>query len=140
MAYDAGRGKLVLFGGDSDTTPGYIVRDRDGIYGDYFCRRVEGMAVEQVLTAPRSPWQNPHAERRVGSVRRECLDHVIVLGERHLRRILKSYFAYYHTSRTHRSLGKDAPESRAVHPPSMGESVELPEVGGLHRCYERRAA
>jgi putative transposase len=123
-----------------DTTPGYIVRDRDGIYGDYFCRRVEGMALEQVLTAPRSPWQNPYAERLVDSVRRECLDHVIVLGGRHLRRILKSCFAYYHESRTHLSLGKDAPEPRAVHPPSMGEIVELPEVGGLHHRYVRKAA
>jgi putative transposase len=123
-----------------DTKPGYIVRDRAGIYGDCFCRRLEGMPVEQVLTAPRSPWQNPYAERLVGSVRRECLHHVIVLGERHLRRILKSYFAYYHESRTHLSLGKDAPEPRAVHPPSMGKIVELPEVGGLHHRYVRKAA
>jgi hypothetical protein len=123
-----------------DTAPRYMMRDRDGIYGDYFCRRVEGMAVEQVLTAPQSPWQNPYAERLVGSVRRECLNHVIVLGERHLRRILKSYLAYYHGARTHLSLGKDAPGRRAVHPPSMGEIVELPEVGGLHHRYIREAA
>ena len=76
----------------------------------------------------------------VGSLRRECLDHVVVLGERRLRRILKAYFAYYHRSRTHLSLGKDAPEPRAVHPPSMGRIVALPEVGGLHHRYERRAA
>ena len=75
----------------------------------------------------------------MGSVRRECLDHVIVLGEQHLHRILKSYFAYYPRSRTHLSLGKNAPEPRAVHPPSMGEIVELPEVGGLHHRYERLA-
>ena len=123
-----------------NTAPTYMIRDRDGIYGEAFRRRVEGMVVEQVLTAPRSPWQNPYAERLVGSVRRECLDHVIVLGERHLRRILKSYFAYYHESRTHLSLGKDAPEPRAVHPPHMGDIVQLPQVGGLHHRYERRAA
>jgi putative transposase len=76
----------------------------------------------------------------VGSIRRECLDHVIVLNERHLRRILSAYFAYYHKSRTHLSLGKDAPEPRAVQPPTMGEIVELPEVGGRHHRYERRAA
>jgi putative transposase len=98
------------------------------------------MGIEEVLTAPHSPWQNPYAERLVGSVRRECLDHVIVLGERHLHRILKGYFAYYHKSRAHLSLGKDAPEPRAVQPPSMGKIVELPEVGGLHHRYERRAA
>jgi len=117
-----------------------MIRDRDGIYGDYFRRRVQGLGIEEVLTAPRSPWQNPYVERLVGSIRRECLDHVIVLNERHLLQILKSYLAYYHRSRTHLSLGKDAPEPRAVHPPSMGQIVELPEVGGLHHRYERRAA
>jgi putative transposase len=78
--------------------------------------------------------------RLVGSARRECLNHVIVLGERHLRRILKSYFSYYHGARTHLSLGKDAPEPRPVHPPSMGKIVELREVGGLHHRYVRQAA
>jgi transposase InsO family protein len=117
-----------------------MIRDRDGIYGDQFRRRVEGIGIDEVLTAPRSPWQNPYAERLVGSVRRECLDHLIVLGEQHLYRILKSYFAYYHRSRTHLSLGKDAPEPRPVHPPSMGKVVAPPEVGGLHHRYERLAA
>ena len=110
------------------------------IDSNYFCRRVEGMAAEQVLTAPQSPWQNPYAERLVGSLRPECLKHVIVLGEMHLRRILKSYFAYYHGARTHLSLGKDAPEPRAVHPTSRGKIVEPPEVGGLHHRYIRKAA
>jgi putative transposase len=123
-----------------NTAPKYMIRDRDGSHGDQFCRRVAGLGIQQVLTAPRSPWQNPYAERLVGSVRRECLDHVIVLGERHLHRILKSYFAYYLRSRTHLSLDKDAPEPRAVQPPSSGEIVELPEVGGLHHRYERLAA
>ena len=123
-----------------DTAPEHMIRDRDGIYGEQFRDRVKGMGIDEVVTAPRSPWQNPYAERLVGSIRRECLDHVIVLGERHLCRILKAYFAYYHRSRTHLSLGKDAPEPRAVQPPSMGKIVELPEVGGLHNRYERRAA
>jgi hypothetical protein len=117
-----------------------MVRDRDGICGEQFRRRVAGVGIEEVLAAPRSPWQNPYAERLVGSVRRECLDHVIVLGECHLRRILKSYFAYYHRSPTHLSLDKDAPEPRPIHPPSMGKVVALPEVGGLHHRYERLAA
>jgi transposase InsO family protein len=117
-----------------------MIRDCDGIYGQEFRRRVEGMGIEEVLTAPQSPWQNPYAERLGGSVRRECLDHVIVLGERHLRTIVRSYFAHYHKSRTHLSLRKDAPEPRAVQPPGMGDVVELPEVGGLHHRYERRAA
>jgi putative transposase len=117
-----------------------MIRDRDGISGDQFRRRVQGLDIEEILTAPRSPWQNPYAERLVGSVRRECLDHVIVLGERHLGGILKSYFAYYHRSRTHLSLRKDTPEPREVCPPAMGKIVELPEVGGLHHRYERIAA
>jgi putative transposase len=123
-----------------DTAPEHMIRDRDGIYGEPFRSRVDGMGIEQVLTTPRSPWQNAYAERLVGSVRRECLEHVIVLGERHLLRILKSYFAYYHRARTHLSLNKDAPEPRQVQPAGMGDIVELPEVGGLHHRYERRAA
>jgi len=123
-----------------DTATKYMVRDRDGIYGDQFRRRVSGIGINEVLTAPRSPWQNPYAERLVGSVRRKCLDHMIVLGEQHLRRILTAYSSYYHKSRTHLSLHKNAPETRAVHPPSMGAIVEIPDVGGLHHHYERRAA
>ena len=98
------------------------------------------MGIKEVLTAPHSPWQNPFAERLIGSVRRECLDHVIVLNRRHLRRILNSYFGYYHRSRTHLSLDKDAPVERAVQGPECGKVVEFPEVGGLHHRYERRAA
>ena len=123
-----------------DTAPKYMVRDRDGIYGGHFRRRVESLGIEEVLTAPQSPWQNPFAERLVGSIRRECLDHVIVLSEQHLYRILKLYFAYYHRSRTHLSLGKDPPVPRAVQAPEMGKIAELPEVGGLHHRYERLAA
>jgi len=93
-----------------------------------------------VLTAARSPWQNPYVERLIGSVRRECLDHLVVLNARHLLRILGRYFDYYHRTRTHLSLGKDSRRSRPVQPRSDGEIVELPEVGGLHHRYERRAA
>jgi hypothetical protein len=123
-----------------DTAPRYLLRDRDGVYGQHFRRRVQGMGIAEVLTAPQSPWQNPYAERLIGSIRRERLDQVIVLGERHLRRILASYFRYYHLSRCHLSLAKDSPEPRAVQPPTLGQVIELPEVGGLHHRYERRAA
>jgi transposase InsO family protein len=133
-------GQQIIEAFPEDTAPRYMIRDRDGIYGEQFRRRIEGIGIDEVLTAPQSPWQNPYAERLVGSVRRECLDHIIVLGERHLHRILKSYFAYYHRSRTHLSLSKDAPEPRPIHPPSMGKVVALPEVGGLHHRYERLAA
>jgi putative transposase len=123
-----------------DSTPRYLLHDRDSIYGGVFRQRVQGMAIREVMTAPRSPWQSPYIERLIGSIRRECLDHIIVLNESSLRRTLKSYFDYYHGARTHLSLEKDAPESRRVQPPEMGSVVELPEVGGLHHRYERRAA
>jgi putative transposase len=93
-----------------------------------------------VATAPRSPWQNPYVERLIGSIRRECLDHVIVVNERHLMRILISYFAYYHGWRTHLSLGMDCPHPRPVHPPERGKVIAVPEIGGLHHHYERRGA
>ncbi|MBA3356691.1 MAG: transposase [Pyrinomonadaceae bacterium] len=98
------------------------------------------MGMREVLTAPRSPWQNPYAERLIGSLRRECLDHVIVLYESSLRRILRAYFQYYEHSRTHLALEKDAPEFRAIQPPELGAVVELAQGGGLHHRYERRAA
>ncbi len=123
-----------------DTAPRYLLRDRDKNYGYDFRQRIRGMRIEEVLSAPASPWQRALVERLIGSVRRDCLDHVIVLGEGHLRRILKSYLEYYHRSRTHLGLAKDAPDPRAVQPPKMGEIVELPQVGGLHHRYERRAA
>jgi len=122
------------------SAPKYLMRDRDRIYGSTFRDRLTSMGIEEVLSAPRAPWQNPFVERLIGSVRRESLDHVVVLGERHLRRTLASYFAYYHRSRTHLSLSKDAPASRAVMSPEIGEVVEIPEVGGLHHRYERLAA
>jgi putative transposase len=96
--------------------------------------------IREVLTAPQSPWQNPYVERLIGTIRRECLDHIIVLSETGLRRVLKLYFEYYERTRTHSSLDKDAPIPRRVQPPELGNVVELPEVGGLHHRYERRAA
>jgi len=98
------------------------------------------MGIQEVLTAPRSPWQNPFAERLVGSIRHECLDHVLVLSERHLRRILARYFSYYHRARTHLALDKDAPDGRPVELSGTGRIVEIPEVGGLHHSYVRLAA
>jgi putative transposase len=124
----------------NDSAPSYLLRDRDQIYGEQFRRRVKGMGIEEVLTAPQSPWQNPFAERLIGSIRRECLEHVVVFGERHLRRILAAYFAYYHRARTHLALDKDAPNSRPIEPPALGAIMAFPEVGGLHHRYVRRAA
>jgi len=98
------------------------------------------MGICEVLSSPRVPWQSADVERVMGSVRQECLDHVIVFYESSLRRTLQSYFACYHRSRTHLSLGKDAPEPRAIQPPELGAVVAIPQVGGLHHRYERRAA
>jgi putative transposase len=98
------------------------------------------MKIAEVVSAPASPWQNPYAERLIGSVQRECLNHVIVIGERHLRRVLSAYLLYYHRARTHLSLEKDAPTPRRVHAPTEGRVVAFAEVGGLHHRYERRAA
>jgi len=123
-----------------DCAPSYLLRDRDSIYGPAFRQRVKGMGIDELLTAPHSPWQNPLAERLIGSIRRECLDHVVVLGERHLRRILVRYFAYYHRARTHLSLDKDAPDGRTIEPAALGAILSIAEVGGLHRRYVRRAA
>jgi putative transposase len=123
-----------------ETAPRFLLRDRDQIYGEEFRRRVAGIRIEEVMTASQSPWQSPYVERLIGSIRRECLDHVIVLGENHLRRIMRSYIAYYHRSRTHLSLCKDAPEPRAKQPPDLGAVIEIAEVVGLHHRYERRAA
>jgi transposase InsO family protein len=123
-----------------DSAPQYVIRDRDKIYGAAFVRRVRAMGIEQVLTAPRSPWQNPYCERVIGTLRRDCLDHVIVIGEQHLRRILRNYLEYYHGSRTHLALDKDAPEPRQRESIEGGRVIALPMVGGLHHRYTRRAA
>jgi transposase InsO family protein len=98
------------------------------------------LAHYEILIAARSPWQNPYVERLIGTIRRECLDHVIVVNERHLKRILTAYFRYYHCWRTHQALEMDCPESREVHPADCGRVVEIPEIGGLHHHYERVSA
>ena len=98
------------------------------------------MGIEEIRIAPRSPWQNCYVERVIGSIRRECLNHVIVLNENHLRRLLKDYFRYYHESRTHLSLNKDAPECRPIQSNKSGRIIQILQVGGLHHRYERRAA
>ena len=123
-----------------DSVPRYLLRDRDGCYGERFCEAADWLGIQEVLTAPQSPWQNAYVERLIGSIRRECLDHVVVLNETGLRRILKSYFEYYERSRTHLSLGKDAPISRPVQHVRTGRILEIPQVGGLHHRYERVAA
>ena len=123
-----------------DRAPRFMVRDRDGIYGEAFRSRVEGMNIEEICIAPRSPWQNCFVERMIGSIRRECLNHVIVLNENHLRRLLKDYFRYYHESRTHLSLNKDAPGCRPIQSNKSERIIQIPQVGGLHHRYERHAA
>jgi putative transposase len=123
-----------------DTAPRWLLRDRDAIYGEAFRQRIAGMRIEEVLSGPSSPSQNPYAERLIGSVRRDCLNHIVVLSEQHLRRVLTGYFRYYHRSRTHLALAKDAPTPRRVQGVTEGDVIGFREVGGLHHRYERRAA
>jgi transposase InsO family protein len=115
-----------------EDAPRYLIRDRDQVYGARFCRQASTLDIREVVIAPRSPWQHAYAERVIGSIRRECLDNVVVMGERHLLRILSTYLVYYYNEmRTHLSLGKDAPEPRGVQPAAQGRVVEVPRVGGL---------
>src|SRR5215471_11059076 len=123
-----------------DQLPRYLLRDRDAIFGNEFRQQVADMEIHEVLSAPRSPWQRAYVERVIGSIRRECLDHVIVFNEASLRRVLSAYCAYYHGWRTHLSLRKDAPEARRMQALTDGEVVETAEIGGLHHHYERQAA
>jgi putative transposase len=120
--------------------PRYLLRNRDSIYSPSFKQRIRNMGIEEVVIAPRSPWQNPYVERVIGSIRRELLDQVIVLNERHLMRLLHAYVDYYHGYRTHRALDMDAPIPRPVQPPELGRVRGVPEVDGLHHHYERIAA
>jgi transposase InsO family protein len=113
----------------------YIIRDRDAVYGDVFVRRLRAMGIRDRPTAPRSPWQNGYCERAIGSIRRDCLDHVVVFGERHLRHLLRSYTTYYNETRTHLSLDKDSPLSRTVK--RAGRVFCRPVLGGLHHQYGR---
>ncbi|MCP4610353.1 MAG: transposase [Planctomycetes bacterium] len=122
-----------------DTVPRYLIRDRDGIYGDFFQLRVKNMDIEEVRIAPKSPWQNPYCERVIGSIRRECLDHSIILSEDHLYRILKDYMDYYNNCRTHLSLDRNSPFLRDIELPSKGKVISIPQVGGLHHVYKRVA-
>jgi putative transposase len=120
--------------------PRYLLRDRDCIFGAEFRKDVKAMGIHEVLSAPRSPWRRAYVERVIGTLRRECLDHVIVLNEASLYRHVKSFIAYYHEARTHLSLAKDTPVPRPVHPPDLGAVVAIPQVGGLHHRYERRVS
>jgi len=126
------------FPGDG-TEHRFLLRDRDGAYGDEFRRVVRAIGIREILTAPQSPWQNPYVERVIGSIRRECLDHLIILGENHLRRILREYARYYNESRPHLSLERNAPIPRSVEPWTLGAVVAVPQVGGLHHLYTRAA-
>ena len=122
-----------------DPAPKYLLRDRDKIFGEIFRHHVNTLDMREVLIAPRSPWQNPYVERLIGSIRRECLDHAIVFNELHLKRLLRAYFSYYHTARTHLALGKQCPEPRSVKLPDQGTVIAFPHVGGLHHEYCRAA-
>lgn len=124
----------------ADEAPRFLLRDNDAIYGKLFRRKVATLGLVEVTTALRSPWQNPYVERVIGSIRRECLDHTIIIGERHLRRIVAKYVRYYNRSRIHLSLEKDAPVSRPIHGPERGRIVRQPHCGGLHNEYMRMAA
>ena len=122
-----------------DQAPRYLLHDRDTVFTDV-ASTIGAMQIHEVVTAPRSPWQNAYVERLIGSIRRECLDHVIVLSAAGLRRVLADYVEYYMTARTHLSLAKDAPASRPRPPLSAGRIVEIPQVNGLHHRYDRAAA
>ena len=122
-----------------DEAPRYLLRDRDSIYGEAFCRQAGALEIGAVTSARRAPWQNASAERIIGCIRRERLDHAIILRERHLKRALSSYADDYHTVRTHLLLKKDSPDGRTIQLPGQGKVVELKRVGGLHNQYVRRA-
>ena len=123
-----------------DTAPRYLLRDGDGIYGDRVKRKLASLGISEIVTAPASPWQNAYVERVIGSLRRELLDRVVVLNQRHLKRPLFSYLDYYHPWRTHRSLNQDAPDGRPVRLAKPGQIAEFPVVHGLHHYYLPRAA
>jgi transposase InsO family protein len=120
-----------------DTAPRFLMRDRDSIYGWEVARAITSLSITEVISTPRSPWRNPFVERVIGSIRRECTDHVIPMGESHLRRVLNEYATYYNESRTHQSLGGNAPEPRGVQ--AVGQLIAEPVLGGLHHRYSRAA-
>jgi putative transposase len=133
-------GQQIINAFPDESAPRYLHRDRDAIYGSEFISRVRAMGIEQVVSAARSPWQNPYLERMIGSIRRECTDHFIVTSAAHLRRVLRAYLAYYNADRTHLALDKDSPTTRPVLPPGRGQVIARLRVGGLHHRYDRRAA
>ena len=123
-----------------DTSPNYLLRDGDGIYGKRVQRRIESLGIEEVVTAPASPWQNAYVERVIGSLRRELLDHVVILNERHLKRLLSSYLDYYHPWRPHQALERDAPNGRPIRAAEPYQVIECPAVHGLYHYYLPMAA
>jgi transposase InsO family protein len=118
-----------------DTPPAYLVRDNDGAYGQAFTSRIRTMGIRDRPISPRSPWQNPYVERLIGTLRRDCLDHILIFGEQHLRRVLTSYSLYYNEARTHLGLGKDTPLRRAIQ--RSGTIIVTPILSGLHHRYAR---
>ncbi|MDP4176385.1 MAG: integrase core domain-containing protein [Bacteroidota bacterium] len=125
----------MLFSFDA---PKYLIRDRDSRYGNVFSNGVKNLGINQIVTSYRSPWQNGYVERVIGSIKRECLDHVIILNEDHLRTVLADYLSYYNKSRTHLGINKDSPEGRPVL--IVGKIEKMPAVNGLHHVYFRQAA
>ena len=122
-----------------DEVPKYLIRDRDAIFGNSFQKRVHAMRIKEIVTAPQSPWQNPFVERIIGTIRHDCLNHLIILNEKHLHKILMSYFDYYHHCRTHLSLEKNAPIPRMTESKTQGKVISLSKMGGLHHLYRRAA-
>ena len=123
-----------------ETAPRFLIRDRDGIYGYEVEQAIKQLGMEELVISPRSPWQNGYCERVVGTLKRECLNHMIVFGERHTRRMLLKYLRYYHESRTHLGLDKETPERREVEGQELGPVRRRAMVGGLHSRYYREAA
>jgi transposase InsO family protein len=123
---------------DYNIQPKYLIRDRDMKYGTMFGDKKNRFGVDEIVTSYRSPWQNGYVERVIGSIRRECLDHLIILNENHLRKILIDYVSYYNKYRTHLGINKDSPEGRQIQ--AVGEIYKIPAVNGLHHVYLRQAA
>ncbi|HVC93396.1 MAG TPA: integrase core domain-containing protein [Pirellulales bacterium] len=138
--YEAWAAQQIVETFPNEPTKKYLIRDNDSTYGAAFRVRLKQIGIEDTPTAPRSPWQNPYAERMVGTFRRECLDHVIILNEAYLKRLLTAFVTYYHDSRTHMSLDCNSPNPREVEPPEKGDVISIPVLGGLHHRYTRQAA
>jgi putative transposase len=138
------RRKIVRFDVTRHPTAGWLSRQVTEAFpwdtAPRYLLRVDAVGITEVITAPRSPWQNAFVERAIGSIRRECLDYIVIFNERRLRRVLSTYIDYYHQTRTHLSLDKDCPDPRPVMPPGSGRVVTIPQVNGLHHRYERLAA